>query len=153
MGYTDIYCFMGGILEWRNFNYPMTIDHEYLETAVNVLSPVAFKEVLDQNDNIFILDVRPGKYPNQVFLQGTVNYPLVDLADLVEQIPTGRKVVVTDVQFVQSPIAAKFLIRQGYEVAGVLRGGVVRWSAEGYPVEMRKHFLGATEPKPKDGKK
>ena len=60
------------------------------------------------------------------------------MADLVEQIPRDRKVVVTDVQFVQSPIAAKFLIRQGYEVAGVLRGGVVRWAAEGYPVENRQ---------------
>lgn len=155
MGYTDIYCFMGGILEWRNFNYPMAIDNEYLETAVKVLSPVAFDEVLRDNEDVFILDVRPAKYPNQSFLKGTVNYPLVDLADVVEQIPQGRTIVVTDVQFVQSPIAAKFLIRQGYEVAGVLRGGVVRWSAEGYPVEvlMRHNALSSKEIKTKDGKK
>ncbi len=37
----------------------------------------------------------------------------------------------------QSPLAAKYLIANGFNVIGVIRGGVTRWISENLPIETR----------------
>ena len=39
----------------------------------------------------------------------------------------------------QSPLVARYLMANGYDnVLGVLKGGIIRWESEGYPVEHRE---------------
>ena len=40
----------------------------------------------------------------------------------------------------------------GFDVAGVLRGGVVRWSAEGYPVKNPQRNVDSKDRKPENEK-
>ncbi|MEN8199671.1 MAG: rhodanese-like domain-containing protein [Thermodesulfobacteriota bacterium] len=82
--------------------------------------------------NPFILDVRPaafGKLNN--FLKDTVHIPLLVLADNLKNIPKDRKIVITDSGAKQAQLACKFLLKNGYQVQGILRGGLEVWVSEG----------------------
>lgn len=61
------------------------------------------------------------------------------MTDRLNEIPKDKSIILTDWTMRQSPLAAKFLIANGYKnILGVLKGGLIRWAAEGYPVEMRE---------------
>ena len=136
MGYTNVSTFIGGIPEWRNFNYPMTVNKDILSIKVKILSPNTISKMLAEDPTIFVIDVRPYDYAHlQHFIKGSMRCATVEIADRYEEIPKDRKIIITDAYFKQSPIAAKYLIQKGYQVIGVLRGGIVRWIEEGLPTE------------------
>lgn len=133
-----MYTFIGGIPEWRTFNYPMFIDTAYQNIEVAKLSPQEVQSVLAGN-KVYVLDVRPMEFERDTsFLQGAHHCPLVLLADLYPQVPRDHTIVITDWAMKQSPMAAKFLLIKGYTVAGVLQGGVERWKTEQLPLENRQ---------------
>jgi rhodanese-related sulfurtransferase len=137
MGYTDVYAFMGGIPEWRKFNYPMVIDKKWQKIPVKKLAPASFKSLHD-TQNLYILDVRPLNFQRDTsFIFSAQHCPLVNLNKSYTSIPKSRAILITDWAMKQSPVAAKFLIQKGYQVEGVLKGGMERWKAESYPYESR----------------
>lgn len=137
-GYSAVYTFIGGIPEWRTFNYPMFNDTAYQNIEVTKLSPQEF-QVLASKTQMYVLDVRPLDFErDSSFLPKAFHCPLVHLAASFPQIPPDHTILITDWAMKQSPMAAKFLISKGYTVAGVLQGGVERWKSELLPVETRE---------------
>jgi rhodanese-related sulfurtransferase len=137
MGHQRVYAFLGGIPEWRKFNLPMTIDAELQKIRVPKLPPVEMQRYMTAS-GAYILDVRPLDFRKEPsFVPGAVHCPLVKLETFCAMIPKDRDIVIMDWAMKQSPTAAKFLIRRGYTVHGVLKGGIERWRASGLPVETR----------------
>ena len=57
LGYKHVYWFKGGILEWRQFQYPVDVDQNLSRIKINKLSPNKFRELA--KGNVLVLDVRP----------------------------------------------------------------------------------------------
>jgi rhodanese-related sulfurtransferase len=132
-----VFAFIGGIPEWRKFNYPMEVDKSWQAIGVKKLSPTQFHEHIDK-PTYFILDVRPLNFKRDTsFIAGSWHCPLVLLHERYQTLPKDRKILITDWAMKQSPTAAKYLIRKGYSVEGVLKGGLERWKAESFPIEER----------------
>jgi rhodanese-related sulfurtransferase len=112
----------------------MEIDRELMGIKVHKFTPDKVNALLAEK-NIFILDVRPEKFEGlKGFLEGTARCSLLYLEERHTAIPKDSKVVIVDGYMKQSPIAAKFLVLKGYEVTGVLMGGVANWIKTGFPV-------------------
>jgi rhodanese-related sulfurtransferase len=138
MGYTRVHTFTGGIPEWRKFNYPMIVAPDYQKIPVVKLSPEKVNVLIREGD-VFLLDVRPLDFERETaFIPGARLCPLVYLAERHGDLPRSRKIIITDWAMKQSPSAAKFLIKMGYRVEGVLHGGMERWKAEHFPFENRE---------------
>lgn len=149
-GYSRVYTFIGGIPEWRRFNYPMTVDPEYQRIPVTRLEPRRVQELL-RDPAYFLLDVRPKDFQRDAsFIAGARHCPLVHLGERYPALPADRTLIISDWAMKQSPAAAKFLTRKGYKVAGVLRGGMERWQAERLPVEQRTPGPGLDLPETAD---
>ena len=137
-GHTRVFAFVGGIPEWRKFNYPMTINREWQQIQVKKLAPRDLMALLE-TESLYILDVRPHDFKRDAsFIKGSLLCPLVHLADRYQEIPKERSIVITDWAMKQSPVAAKFLTVKGYSIYGVLKGGIERWKSERLPVEEKE---------------
>lgn len=116
----------------------MTIDKDWQAVNVKRISPKKLKKMLEA-EGIYVLDVRPLNFKkNTSFIKGSYLLPLLFLEDRYKEIPKERPIVLTDWAMKQSPVAAKFLTTKGYNVLGVLRGGLERWEADHLPVEQRE---------------
>ena len=90
------------------------------------------------DSTIYVLDVRPLDFAlDNSFIRGSVHCALVHLAERWSEVPRDRKVIITDWAMKQSPSAAKYLIEKGFNVIGILKGGMERWNSEGLPSEER----------------
>ena len=139
MGYTQVHCFKGGIPEWRSFSYPMEVNATYANMKVRKISPRKLYKMLQENKDIYILDVRPIAYDREdVFIQNAEICPMVFLSDWYHNIPKDKQIIVTDWANKKAILAAKFLTNKGYNVVGILKGGIVRWREEQLPLEHRK---------------
>ena len=136
-GYANVYWFQGGISEWRSFNYPLVVENKYKGIKVNKLRPSKVQEYIAQGD-VLIIDVRPRNFekdPN--FIAGARKFPLLTLVEDAHLLPKNKPLILTDWTMRQSPFAAKYLSANGFNVLGVLKGGIIRWEYEGLPVERR----------------
>ncbi|MEN8140258.1 MAG: rhodanese-like domain-containing protein [Thermodesulfobacteriota bacterium] len=137
-GYTNVYRFTGGNAEWRSFNYPLARTDRYKKYKVKKLPPKDVAELLKGQPDILILDVRPEKFSKgPQFIAGAINLPLLNITERAKELPRETPIVITDWTMRQSPLAAKYLLAHGFDVVGVMKGGIIRWEAEGYPVEIR----------------
>lgn len=116
----------------------MNIDEKWQSIAVRKLSPGDLSVLLDTGD-YYVLDVRPLDYGSKAsFIRNAVLCPLIHLSDRRAEIPKDSRIIITDWAMKQAPVAAKFLISKGYNVIGVLKGGIERWKHEGLPVKQRE---------------
>ncbi len=134
MGYREIYWFKGGIPAWNRFHYPMYINQEIRNIKVKKLRPKKVAELLKE-ESIFLLDVRP-KWWDIIpgFIAGSVNISLTDLHVEYKILPKDRPIIINDALMKQSIAAAKYLIHRGYNIIGVVKGGIKRWKKEDLPV-------------------
>jgi len=139
-GYKNIYWFKGGIQEWRSFNYPMYVNNKYKSVRVKKISPLKAVEYIRNDLEIFILDVRPNNFKKDAkFIKNSFHIPLLKITKNISNLPVDRKIIVSDWAMRQSLLAAKYLMANGFQVLGVVRGGVERWFSEGFPVEKRAY--------------
>lgn len=136
LGYKNVFCFQGGIPEWRAFNYPLTVNDEYAAIKVKKISPQKLNALLKKDPSIYVLDVRPIDCEGEnIFIKNVHICPMVYLSYWHSNIPKDRKIVVTDKINKKAILAAKFLKNKGFNVIGALKGGIARWRAENLPVE------------------
>lgn len=134
LGYQNVFWFEGGIPDWYRFNYPMNINQELKSIRVKKLSPARVAELIKQN-RVTILDVKPEWWvANDGIIKDSLYLPLVKLQHTYQKIPHDKPIIISDGIMRQSPSAARFLISKGYQVLGVLKGGITRWEKEGFPV-------------------
>lgn len=87
---------------------------------------------------VFLLDVRPHDFSKgPEFIKEAHHCPLMHLAEQIKTLPKDKRIIVTDWKMQQSLLAAKYLMANGFNVVGVIRGGTTRWSSENLPVETR----------------
>ena len=135
LGYKNVYWFAGGIPDWYRFKYPMKINEKLKSIVVKKLSPAKIADYI-KTQSITILDIRPEWWDyNKGGIKGSLHIPLVKLQQTYKRIPQDQAIIITDGLMRQSPTAARFLINKGYQVLGVLKGGITRWEKEGYPVQ------------------
>ncbi|SIN70070.1 Rhodanese-related sulfurtransferase [Sulfurivirga caldicuralii] len=126
-GYTQVVWFRGGIPEWRQFDYPLWINPVYAKIRVRKLSCAEVNALLDKPpaQRPFVLDVRPDWLtPPQWFLPDSVQIPTYALDRLLDRLPADRPILLTDVAMRQSVVGGKYLIHKGFDVLGVVRGGL-----------------------------
>lgn len=134
LGYKNVFWFEGGIPDWYRFNYPMKINLELKSIRVKKLSPARVAELIKQN-GVTVLDVKPEWWKsNKGIIKDSLYMPLVRLQNTYQKIPHDKAIIISDGIMRQSPSAARFLISKGYQVLGVLKGGMTRWEKEGFPV-------------------
>ena len=91
-----MYTFIGGIPEWRRFNYPMTVDPENQRIPVTRLEPHRVRELL-RDPAYFLLDVRPKDFQRDAsFIHGARHCPLVQLGERFPALPADRTIIITD---------------------------------------------------------
>lgn len=131
MGYANIYWFQGGIPEWNQFNYPMNVNKKLAAIHVKKLRPKKVVKLLKKRE-ITVVDVRPywWKLSNAI-IKGSVMIPLVDMHEKYTQLAKNKPIIINDAFMKQSLTAAKFLTSKGYDVIGVVKGGIARWVKEG----------------------
>ncbi len=115
----------------------MTSAPEYAEMPAKKLSTQKVEDLL-KTEEFFILDVRPVSFSHcNMFLKNTIHIPLLVLADNLENIPRDKKILITDSAAKQAQLAYKYLVKNGFQVIGVLRGGLEVWCSEGRASEKR----------------
>ena len=92
--------------------------------------------VASEQQRLTILDVRS---PEELSgpdgrIEGSLNIPLPELEARRGDIPADRPVVVVCHAGSRSALATQQLLKAGFSQVANLRGGLVRWSAEGYPL-------------------
>lgn len=133
-GYSNVYRFTGGIPEWRKYDYPMVVNKKIEGYQVEkIRAPKAHQ--LMQDKDIFVLDVRPFFWHgSQNYIKGSINIPLLELDKFLHIIPTDKPIIVNDGFMKQGVSAAKYLGANGFNVLGVVRGGMNRWEKAELPV-------------------
>lgn len=133
-GYKEVYWFKGGIPEWRKYDYPMTVNEKLSKIKVKKLRTYETMDIIEKQQ-AFILDVRPfWWHGTKNYIAQSLNLPLLELDKHLDALPKDRPIILTDGFMKQSVSAAKYLIYKGFDVAGVMRGGMSRWEKSGMPV-------------------
>jgi len=115
----------------------MVVNEASMKMKINKFTPKKVMGLINKNE-IFVIDVRPKDFQRDAsFIKGSIHCPLLDLSDRVSEFPKDQKILITDWAMRQSPLAAKYLIGHGYNVIGILKGGLERWKNDKYPVENR----------------
>jgi len=141
MGYTDVYRFVGGIPEWRRYDYPMVIDKSLDAISVKKLRAKEAHELI-QAKKAFVLDVRPFFWKGTLgYIKGSVNIPLLELDKFVTILPKNQPIIISDSFMKQSVSAAKYLTSRGFNITGVLRGGINLWEKANFEVTSRDQVM------------
>jgi rhodanese-related sulfurtransferase len=115
----------------------MIINEASMKMRIKKLKPKKINSLMKKK-NIFILDVRPKDFKrDSSFIVGSIHCPLLDLTERFHEFPKDKEIIITDWAMRQSTLAAKYLINEGYNVIGVLKGGIERWKHDNFPVENR----------------
>jgi rhodanese-related sulfurtransferase len=94
---------------------------------------VAVSELPDPlPDGISVLDVREPVEWEHAHIEGAVHLPLGELTSRLDEVPTGRIVVVCKVGG-RSAQATAYLSQQGLDVVN-LEGGMIDWADAGRPM-------------------
>lgn len=136
MGYTNVYEYNEGYPVWVRKGYPFEKRAEYPNPEVPFVSAKDLKNMLDDKEDIFILDLRDKKDRQSGYIKGSTSIPMVDLDKRYQEIPKMGKMILLDVYGKQTYIAARFLASKGYKNMKRLDGGFVGgWIKGGFSVE------------------
>ena len=108
-----------------------------MKTQIDVknISPKQAKELIDNEKDVFILDVRTKEEYRESHIKGSNLIPLQELEQNINKIPKDRKVVVHCASGKRSAQACEILKNKGLKELYNVEGGILRWQKEGYSVE------------------
>ncbi len=121
------------VVEYEQFcGLPPTEAEEPTEEPLGPddITPRQLKRMLDENPDLFVLDVRE---PHEVAIcriEGSWEIPLGELPTRYAEVPRDRDVVVHCKMGGRSAQAVEFLKSQGYDNVRNLAGGILRWIDE-----------------------
>ncbi len=132
-GLSNVFWFRGGIPEWRQFDYPVEVNPLFAAIRVKRLRCDAVRRLL-QGGGVRVLDVRPVWVSGrQHFLPGTLHIQMTDLDRKLDKLPRDKPLLVSDVTMRQSVSAARYLLHKGFDVRGVVYGGLQHAPDKGCP--------------------
>jgi rhodanese-related sulfurtransferase len=92
------------------------------------------KNMLDQNENFLLLDVRtPAEFLQDGRVAQSTLIPLQELEQRLNELPTDKPIVCICRSGNRSAAACDLLRSRGYEAINVA-GGMRAWKAAGYPI-------------------
>jgi len=106
-----------------------TLDQEEALAEYDI-TPGELKNMMDNNPELYVLDVREDHEIAICAIDGTVKIPLGQIAERYPEIPTDRDVVVHCKLGGRSAQAVEFLQSKGYSNVKNLAGGIIRWADE-----------------------
>lgn len=103
--------------------------------VVQALSPTGYQgQFLTTNADHVLLDVRTPQEFASGHIQGAVNISVETLASRLNEVPNGQPIVVYCRSGNRSAQASQILAQAGYTNIYDL-GGLIDWTAQGFPVE------------------
>ncbi len=116
---------------------PPSVGWAPLEHSYAGLPEVPPAWVASHRNDLTLLDVRSAEEVSgpDGRLSASLWVPLPELEARLEEIPADKPVVVVCHSGSRSALATQQLLKAGRERVANLRGGLSRWSAEGYPLE------------------
>lgn len=99
-------------------------------TSLPEISPQQLKQKLDENDTVFLLDVREQNEYDIVHLDDAQLIPLNTLPHNIDSLPTDQEIIVYCHHGQRSLYATAFLHQNGFTEAKNLMGGIDQWAAE-----------------------
>jgi rhodanese-related sulfurtransferase len=103
--------------------------------GVRDISSREAKALLDQNRNIYVLDVRTPQENSQAKLPGTVLIPISEIERRVAEVPKNRTILVYCAVGARSKPVAEFLAKNGYKDVYNMTDGIVGWYRNGFPLQ------------------
>ena len=94
------------------------------------ISPQELKQKLDENQAVFLLDVREQSEYDFVHLEGAKLIPLNTLPHNIDSLPIDQEIVVYCHHGQRSFYATAYLQQNGYTEAKNLIGGIDQWATE-----------------------
>ena len=105
------------------------------QTEIKNISAKQASALIDNDKDVFILDVRTKDEYNEVHLKDAHLIPIQELEQNLNNIPRDKKVVVHCAAGKRSAKACEILKDKGLKALFNVEGGIRKWEAEGFPVE------------------
>ena len=105
-----------------------------VEPGIKDISVDDVKKMIDEDKDVFILDVRTEDEYNENHLPGAINIPVNELGERTDEIPSEKPVIVYCLSGGRSRNASEMLIEKGFNDISDM-GGISEWINRGYPVE------------------
>jgi len=144
LGYSNIKVYRDGMPAWSERNY-------------GVVSVQSLKELwIDKDIPHVLLDVRSAREAAKGFIKGAVSFPADKSGKLLKELPPKAKkppIIVYDGKDGRlASMAAKSLIKSGYERVMLLTGGIDAWRAARFDLaEGKLNTKASYTPKPRPG--
>ena len=94
------------------------------------ISPQELKQKLDENESLFLLDVREQSEYDIVHIEGALLVPLNTLPHQIDSLPSDQEIVVYCHHGQRSLYATAYLHQNGFTDVKNLTGGIDQWAAE-----------------------
>jgi rhodanese-related sulfurtransferase len=105
------------------------------QIEVKNISAKQAKELIEEGNEVFILDVRTREEYNEFHMKGANLIPIQELEQNISKIPKDKKVIVHCAKGKRSATACEILKNKGLKELYNVEGGINQWKSEGYPVE------------------
>lgn len=112
--------------------------------AGNILSgamnPLYWRELRDANPNdVTILDVRTADEHSLNFIEGSVNIPLDELREHLDELPKDKPIYTYCAVGLRGYLAARILMQHGFKNVKNLIGGYKTYTAATTPIKLHRH--------------
>lgn len=97
-------------------------------------------DLIEQNPDIFILDVRTTSEYNSGYIEKAVLIPVSQLQGRIGELDTNNTYLVYCKSGGRSATASNILITSGFQDVFNLLGGITSWINAGYPIETPIHY-------------
>ncbi|MCK5707275.1 MAG: rhodanese-like domain-containing protein [Candidatus Aureabacteria bacterium] len=131
MGYKNVFVYSGGIPDWAMNGGTLEHKVSYKGVTTDSISTDGLKADLDSGKEIFILDIQDEKTFAKHHLEKAVNIPFYQLHERTGEVPQDADIILIDKAAKQTPLAGKYLKKNGYQKVKFLDGGVLGWLKAG----------------------
>lgn len=97
-------------------------------------TPAAVQQRVAAGEPVLVLDVRSPDEYRQAHVPDSTLLPLDQLALRLNELPSDRPIVALCCSGNRSGVATQLLTRAGYDAVN-LKGGIIAWEKQGFPVE------------------
>ncbi|MEJ2760004.1 MAG: rhodanese-like domain-containing protein [Gammaproteobacteria bacterium] len=100
---------------------------------METITAEGLKELLTQNPNLYLLDVREPWEFELCHIEGSINIPMTELMGKLDTLDQSRETIVICHHGARSFQVAGFLENTGFERVTNLEGGVAAWASQVEP--------------------
>jgi len=106
--------------------------------VISEIDSASLREKLTAGDEVYLVDIRTPAEIAQAAIPGAVYLPMHLLPLRLSELPQDKDLVLYCRSGARSYHACAYLIQQGFKNAINLRGGIIAWAREGFPIEPGK---------------